>query len=110
MPHDSLTVSELASEARTPVSTIKFYVREGVLTPGLESGDMFTDLYAVMRERRGLAQVAGVSVVFLRYASSIQFKAPVRFVMTAVSAIARLFGFGKLPPRVALPARAASRR
>jgi hypothetical protein len=26
---------------------------EAVLTPGLESGDMFTELYAVLREHRG---------------------------------------------------------
>ncbi len=70
---------------------------EAVLTPGLESGDMFTDLYGVMRERRGLAQFAGVSVVFRRHTDAIRFKAPIRAVMTVVAAIARLVGVKTLP-------------
>ena len=65
---------------------------EAVLTPGLESGDMFTDLYAVLRGHRGLGQFARVSMVFRRYANSIHFKAPVRAVMSVVAAIARLVG------------------
>jgi quercetin dioxygenase-like cupin family protein len=74
---------------------------EAVLTPGLESGDMFTDLYAVMREHRGLAQFARVSVVLRRYTSSIQFKTPVRAVMIVAAALARLFGVRALPAGIA---------
>jgi mannose-6-phosphate isomerase-like protein (cupin superfamily) len=65
---------------------------EAVLTPGLESGAMFTDLYRAMREHAGLAQFARVSLVFRRHTRSIQFKAPVRGVMTVVAAFARFFG------------------
>lgn len=54
---------------------------EAVLTPGLEAGDMFTDLYAVMREHRGLRQFVRASMVFRRYARTISFKAPIRAVM-----------------------------
>jgi hypothetical protein len=79
---------------------------ESVLTPGLESGDMFTDLFAVLRAHRGLAQFARVSVVFRRYATSIHFKAPVRAVMIVAAAIARLFGVRTLPAGIASPARA----
>jgi mannose-6-phosphate isomerase-like protein (cupin superfamily) len=79
---------------------------ESVLTPGLESGDLFTDLYPVLREHRGLAQFVRVSVVFRRYTRSIHFKAPVRAVMIVVAAIARLFGVRTLPAGIASPARA----
>ncbi len=65
---------------------------EAVLTPGLEAGDMFTDLYAVMREYRGLSQFVRASIVFRRYTNTIHFKAPVRAVMKVVTAIARLCG------------------
>jgi mannose-6-phosphate isomerase-like protein (cupin superfamily) len=65
---------------------------EAVLTPGLESADMFTDLYAVFREHRGFAQFTRLSIVFRRHASGIRFKPPVRAVMSVVAAIANLFG------------------
>lgn len=65
---------------------------EAVLTPGLESGDMFTELYAVVREHRGVARFARVSMVFRRYARAIEFKAPVRAAMGVAAAVARLFG------------------
>jgi quercetin dioxygenase-like cupin family protein len=65
---------------------------EGVLTPGLESGDMFTGVYTAFREHRGLGRFARLSIVFRRYTKAIQFKAPVRAVMTVVAAIARGFG------------------
>lgn len=71
---------------------------EAVLTPGLESGDMFTNLFAATREYRGLAQFARVSMVFRRYEHTITFKAPVRAVMMVVAALARLFG---VRPRLA---------
>lgn len=77
---------------------------EAVLTPGLESADMFTNLYAVLRERRGLARFAGLSLVLHRYTRSIRFKAPVRAVMAVVSVIARVSGVGRLPARVPSPA------
>lgn len=80
---------------------------EAVLTPGLESADMFTNLYAVFRERRGLARFAGVSLVLHRYTRSIRFKAPVRAVMAIVSVIARFSGFGTLPARGSFTARTA---
>ncbi len=79
---------------------------EAVLTPGLESADMFTDLYGALREHRGLAQFARVSLVFRRYTRSIHFKAPVRAVMMVAAAVARLFGVRTLPAGVGSPARA----
>ena len=74
---------------------------EAVLTPGLASGEMFTELYAVMREHRGVAQFARVSMVFRRHASAIEFKAPVRAAMTVAAAIAGAFGVTSpaAPPR-----------
>ena len=75
---------------------------EAVLTPGLESGAMFTDLYAVLSEHRGLAQFARVAIVFRRYTKAIHFKAPVRAVMSVVAAAARLFGM-RTPPAPAPP-------
>src|SRR4051812_34296541 len=71
---------------------------EALLTPGLESADMFADLYAVFRERRGLARIAGTSVVLRRYTRSIQFKAPFHAVISVVAAVAPLFGLGAPPP------------
>lgn len=75
---------------------------EGVLTPGLESSAMFTDLYTVMREHEGFGQFVRVAMVFRRHTAAIQFKAPVRAVMTLVAAAARLFGVtstsASLPP------------
>jgi hypothetical protein len=55
-----------------------------------------------MRERRGLVQFAGVSMVFRRHTEAIRFKAPVRVVMTVVAAIARLVGVRALPDAGAL--------
>jgi DNA-binding transcriptional MerR regulator len=70
MPHDSLTVSELASEARTPVSTIKFYVREGVLPSGDPSAKhrAFYGQAHVRRLRliRALRQVGGLGMPAIR--------------------------------------------
>ena len=65
---------------------------EAVLTPGLASGDMFTELYQVFREHRGLAQFARVSIVFRRHTAAIRFRAPVRAVMSVVATTARLLG------------------
>ena len=65
---------------------------ESVLTPGLESGDMFRDLYAVFREHRGLSQFVRASMVFRRYTKSIHFKAPVQAAMSVTAATARLLG------------------
>lgn len=65
---------------------------EAVLNPGLESADMFTDLYAVVREHRGLGRISRAAMVFRRYSRAIHFKAPVRAGMAVVAAIARLFG------------------
>lgn len=70
---------------------------EAVLTPGLESSAMFADLYAVVREHRGLGRFARVAMVFRRHTRAIRFKAPVRAVMSIVAAIAGLFGVGALP-------------
>jgi len=72
---------------------------EAVLTPGLEAGDMFTELYAVMREHRGLAQFVRVSSVFRRYAKAISFRAPIRIVMR----IAALFAPAPPSGKPALP-------
>jgi mannose-6-phosphate isomerase-like protein (cupin superfamily) len=77
---------------------------ESVLTPGLESADMFAGIYAATREHRGLAQFVRVSVVCRRHARSMRFKAPVRAVMIVAAAIARLFGVRTLPASVASPA------
>lgn len=82
---------------------------EGVLTPGLESGDMFTELYTVMREHRGVGQFARVSMVFLRHARAIEFKAPVRAAMKVAAAIAGLLGVtlpAAAPRVIAGPSRA----
>jgi mannose-6-phosphate isomerase-like protein (cupin superfamily) len=65
---------------------------DAVLTPGLESGDMFIDLCAVMREHRGIARFARVSMVLQRDAKMISFKPPVRMVMRIVAALARVLG------------------
>ena len=70
---------------------------EAVLTPGLESGAMFADLCAVMRDFRGLGRFARVSMVFRRYAKLISFKPPVRVVMMIVAVMAGLFGVMTLP-------------
>jgi hypothetical protein len=70
---------------------------EAVLTPGLDLADMFTDLYAALREHRGLAQFARMSIVFRRYTRTIHFKAPVRAAMSVVATTARLFGV-RTPP------------
>ena len=64
---------------------------------------MFTDLFAAMRERRGLAQFAGVSMVFRRYTGAIRFKAPVRIVMIVVAAVARTLGLGDVSSRTSSP-------
>ena len=61
---------------------------EGVLTPGLESADMFTDLYAVMREHRGLGRFARVAMVFRHYRRTITFKPVVAFAMRIVAGVA----------------------
>ncbi len=82
---------------------------EAVLTPGLASGDMFTELYAVMREHRGVAQFARASMVFRRYASTIEFKAPARAAMRVAAAIAGAFGVtapAPPPPQLARAGRA----
>jgi mannose-6-phosphate isomerase-like protein (cupin superfamily) len=65
---------------------------EAVLTPGLASADMFSDLSAVMLQHRGVARFARVSMVLRRYSRMISFKPPVRLVMTIVAAVARLLG------------------
>ena len=54
-----------------------------------------------MREHRGVAQFARVSMVFRRHASAIEFKAPVRAAMTVAAAIAGAFGVTSpaAPPR-----------
>ncbi|HWB81586.1 MAG TPA: cupin domain-containing protein [Nannocystaceae bacterium] len=61
---------------------------EAVLTPGLESAEMFGDLYTVMREHRGLGQFARVAMVFRCYRRTITFKPVVRLVMRIVAGVA----------------------
>jgi hypothetical protein len=65
---------------------------EAVLTPGLESADMFTGLCAVVREHRGVGRFARVSMLFRRYAKMVSFKPPAPMVITIVAAMARLLG------------------
>lgn len=67
---------------------------EALLSPGLESADMFTALYTAMREHRGLGRFALVATVFVHYARVIHFRAPIRTVMKVTAAIARIFGTG----------------
>lgn len=65
---------------------------EAVLTPGMESADMFTDVYGVMREHSGFGRAARLAVVFQRYTSSIRFKPPFSVALKALASMARLTG------------------
>ncbi len=63
---------------------------EAVLTPGLDSAQMFAALYTVTREHRGLGRFVRQSMVFRRYREVISFPLPVRVAMTVVAALGRL--------------------
>ena len=65
---------------------------EAVLTPGMEAGDMFTDIYGVIREHEGLARVARLAIVFQRYTSSIRFKPAFGAALKTLASVARLVG------------------
>jgi len=78
---------------------------ECTLTPGLDSADMFAELYA-QSAHTGLAQAARHAQVFRRYPGTISFPPPVRWGMAFVASLARLFGVR--PDPVSLPAARAS--
>jgi quercetin dioxygenase-like cupin family protein len=65
---------------------------EAVLTPGLESSNLFTDFSAVAVKHSGMGRFAGLSIVAERYAEMISFKPPVRMLMAVAAAMGRLFG------------------
>lgn len=73
---------------------------ESTLTPGLDSAEMFASLYRAQREHQGVARVAHTSAVFRRHTRAIDFKLPVRTVLTVVAAVARLLGL-RTPPALA---------
>lgn len=77
---------------------------EAVLTPGLESAEMFTDLYTVMREHRGLGQFARVAMVFRHHRRTITFKPIVTFAMRVVAAVARAVKLRARPQAAIAPA------
>jgi hypothetical protein len=64
---------------------------EATLTPGLESSDMFAALYPIMRDYKGFAQFARVSVVMRRNVRCIRVAPPIAAIMAVVAGIARLF-------------------
>jgi mannose-6-phosphate isomerase-like protein (cupin superfamily) len=65
---------------------------EATLTPGLDSAQMFAELYTATRENRGLSQFARVAMVFRKYPGTISFPLPVRTVMSVVAGLCRTFG------------------
>jgi quercetin dioxygenase-like cupin family protein len=70
-------------------------VFEATLTPGLETADMFIDLFAAFREHKGFGQFVRIAMVMRRYRTNIRFSPPINAVMAVVATAARAFGVHK---------------
>lgn len=65
---------------------------ESILTPGKTTASMFAQLYTETRSSKGAGQFLRHALVFSGHTDSITFRPPVRWVLRAAAAVARLLG------------------
>lgn len=70
-------------------------VFEATMTPGLETADMFADLFEVFREHEGFGKIVRIAMVLRRYESNISFSPAFNALHSVLSALGRLAGLEK---------------